>query len=177
MSISQPANAEPATPFAPFATDWSTESPFGSLTGPLVLVVGLDTSAPATRALDSAIRLAKANDGRLEIVYVAHLPGSAGLAPQAIAELESGFDEIAQQLLDAVDSRLRDTNLTWHFQRRSGNVAHELLAAGEELRHEFGADATIGFVVGGSAHRYHRAIGSVASSLGRVDRYPFMVVP
>jgi len=62
------------------------------------LVVGYDGSPPAGRALDAAVRLLQGRTGRIEVVYVAQLSSVAMLSPGAIAEIESDFDEIEQEL-------------------------------------------------------------------------------
>src|SRR5258708_11981290 len=67
-------------------------------TGFLHLLVGYDGSPPASRALDAAVRLMQGRTGRIDVVYVAHLSSLVMLSPGAIAEMEEGFDEIAQGL-------------------------------------------------------------------------------
>ena len=68
-----------------FATEWALEQTAGtagSTSGaPVFVVVGFDGSEPAQRALDAAARLLRDRDGRLEVVYVAHVP--AGPTPSA----------------------------------------------------------------------------------------------
>ncbi len=59
----------------------------------LVLLIGYDGSLPAQRALDKAAELVQSREGWLEVVYVAHTPAAAPLAPQAMAQLMEGFDE------------------------------------------------------------------------------------
>src|SRR5712691_9410616 len=94
----------------------------------LHLVVGYDGSLPASRALDAAVRLLQARTGRIEVVYVAHLSSIAMLSPGAIAEMESDFDEIEQELRAAAAEQLRDGAAAWGFERRQGIVADELIA-------------------------------------------------
>ena len=76
-------------------------------TGSLHLVVGYDGSPPASRALDAAVRLLQGRTGHIDVVYVAHLSSLAMLSPGAIAEMESDFDEIEQQLRAAAAEQLR----------------------------------------------------------------------
>jgi nucleotide-binding universal stress UspA family protein len=62
------------------------------------LIVGYDGSPPAVRALDAAVRLLQGRSGRIDVVYVTQLSSLAMLSPGAIAEIESDFDELEQQL-------------------------------------------------------------------------------
>jgi nucleotide-binding universal stress UspA family protein len=64
----------------------------------LRLIVGYDGSPPATRALDAAIRLLQGRTGRIDVVYVGHIPSIDMLSAGAIAEVESDFGQIAEDL-------------------------------------------------------------------------------
>jgi nucleotide-binding universal stress UspA family protein len=141
------------------------------------LVVGYDGTEPAQRALESAARLLHDRDGGLEVVYVAHIPASAALSAEAMVEVKNGFDDQEGSLASEVRTRLAATEPRWHFQRRDGAVAQELTAVADELHHQHGPEARFAIVVGGSAHKYHRFLGSVSMNLERVDRFPVLVVP
>ena len=145
-------------------------------TGPVHLVVGYDGSPPASRALDAAVRLLQDRTGRIHIVYVAHLSSLAMLSPGAIAEIESDFDEIEQQLRVAAAEQLRDRAAAWGFERRQGIVPEELIAMATAIG-EAGADSTVAIVVGSSSHATHRVVGSVAVSLARHSPVPLVIVP
>jgi nucleotide-binding universal stress UspA family protein len=56
--------------------------------GNLYLVVGYDGSPPATRALDAAVALLQGRAGRIDVLYVAHLPSVDMLSAEAVAEME-----------------------------------------------------------------------------------------
>ena len=140
------------------------------------LVVGFDGSAPAGRALDSAVRLLQGRTGRIEVVYVAQLSSLAMLSPGAIAEIESDFDEIEQELRAAAGEQLRASGAAWGFERRQGIVADELIAAATAIR-DAHAGGTVAIVVGSSSHAAHRVIGSVAVSLARHSPVPLIIVP
>ncbi len=62
-------------------TSMSTATP---PTRDLYLVVGYDGSPPASRALDAAVSLLEGRTGRIEVVYVAHLPSIDMLSPGAV---------------------------------------------------------------------------------------------
>jgi nucleotide-binding universal stress UspA family protein len=140
------------------------------------LVVGFDGSAPASRALDAAVRLLQGRTGRIDVVYVAQLSSLAMLSPGAIAEIEADFDEIEQELRAAADEQLRASGAAWGFERRQGIVADELIAAATAIR-DAAAGGTVAIVVGSSSHAAHRVIGSVAVSLARHSPVPLVIVP
>jgi nucleotide-binding universal stress UspA family protein len=145
-------------------------------TGPFHLVVGYDGSPPATRALDAAVRLLQSRTGRIHVVYVAHLSSLAMLSPGAIAEIESDFDEIEQQLRAAAAEQLRDGATAWGFERHQGIVPEELIAVATAIG-VAGAGNTVAIVVGSSSHATHRVVGSVAVSLARHSPVPLVIVP
>jgi nucleotide-binding universal stress UspA family protein len=151
-------------------------------TGSVHLVVGYDGSPPASRALDAAVRLLQGRTGRIDVVYVAQLSSLAMLSPGAIAQLESDFDEIEQQLRAAAAEQLRDCPTAWEFERRQGIVPEELIAmataiGGASTSNETGAGSTVAIVVGSSSHATHRVVGSVAVSLARHSPVPLVIVP
>jgi nucleotide-binding universal stress UspA family protein len=142
----------------------------------LRLMVGYDGSAPASRALDAAVNLLQGRAGRIEVVYVAHLPSMASLSPGAVTELEADFDDVERELRTMAGDRLCGREERWGFERREGLIADELLAAAKDT----GAgepDATVVIVVGSSSLAAHRVVGSVAVSLARHSPVPLIVVP
>jgi nucleotide-binding universal stress UspA family protein len=144
---------------------------------PLVTVVGFDGSDASRQALEAAAQLLGGRDGHLEVVYVAHLPSTAGFSAEAEVGIEQGFDVIAGDLDSDVQKALDGRESRWHFQRRDGAVTHELVAAADELRSQYGAAATIVIIVGNSVHLYHHVLGSVPVALAREAKYPLLVVP
>ncbi len=142
----------------------------------LRLIVGFDGSPPAVRALDAAVNLLQGRPGRIDVVYVAHMPSMAALSPGAVAELETGFDDIEQELRTMAGERLRDREERWGLERRQGLIAEELLAAAEDTAAAHPA-ATVVIVVGGSSLAAHRVVGSVAVHLARHSPVPLVVVP
>jgi len=142
----------------------------------LRLVVGYDGSPPASRALDAAVNLLQGRTGRIEVVYVAHMPSMAALSPGAVSELEIDFDDIEQELRTMAAEQLRDREQSWGFERRQGLIAAELIAAAKNLGVAH-SDATVVIVVGSSSLVTHRVVGSVAVSLARHSPVPLVVVP
>ena len=127
-------------------------------------------------ALNAAVNLLQGRAGRIEVVYVAHMPSMAALSPAAVTELEKDFDEIDQQLRTAVGEQLRGRVDGWDFQRRQGLIAEELLAAAKDIG-ATNPQATVVIVVGSSSLVTHRVVGSVAVGLARHSPVPLVVVP
>jgi nucleotide-binding universal stress UspA family protein len=142
----------------------------------LYLVVGYDGSAPATRALDAAVRLLSGREGRIDVVYVAHIPGVDMMSADAVAEEQITFDDIERDLRAAAADRLRDREERWEFERRQGLIADQLLAAAKDL-HASHPDDTVSIVVGSSSQALHRMLGSAAVSLARHSPVPVVIVP
>ncbi len=144
---------------------------------PLVVVVGFDGTEPSGRALASAVEFLEERPGRLEVVFVAHMPSTVALAAQAVPEVEAGLDEEAQELATAADGVLKNTDVKWHFQRRNGEIAPELLAASQEQLESEGPSTQVVLVVGGSAHKIDRYLNSTPARVIRQDRFKVIVVP
>jgi nucleotide-binding universal stress UspA family protein len=143
----------------------------------LVLVVGYDGTEPAQRALRAAADVLGRSAGRLEVVFVAHMPTAAAFSPQAVPAFREGFDADAQEFGGQVEAVLASTDVKWHFQRRNGDIASELLAAGEEQLAGEGPDTKVVLVVGGSAHKVDRYLNSTPTKVIRHDRFEVFVVP
>ena len=143
----------------------------------LVVVAGYDGSAPAGRALERAADLLEGRDGLIEVVFVSQVPASAAFWGPAFAEVSKGLDEQAETLAEEVRARLAGADHPWHFQRRAGAVATELLTVAADLNDRYGDSADVVIVVGGPSHRYHHLVGSVGVGLVHADRFPVVVVP
>jgi nucleotide-binding universal stress UspA family protein len=143
----------------------------------LRLVVGYDGSPPASRALDAAVRLLQGRTGSIEVVYIAHLSSMVMLSADAIAEMESDFSEIEQELRAQAAEQLGGKTKAWGFQRRQGMIAEELIAAATGLQEAGAAGTVVVIVVGSSSHASHRVVGSVAVSLARHSPVPLVIVP
>jgi nucleotide-binding universal stress UspA family protein len=142
----------------------------------LRLVVGYDGSPPASRALDAAVNLLWGRTGRIEVVYVAHMPSMASLSADAVTELEADFDDVEKELRTLAGEQLRGHEMDWDFERRQGLIAEELIAAADEVRAAH-PHATVVIVVGSSSQVMHRIVGSAAVSLARHSPVPLVVVP
>jgi hypothetical protein len=146
-------------------------------TAQLVLVVAYDGSEPAQRALGAAAEMLRDRSGRMEVVYVAHVPGTVSFSAQAVVAVREGMDTEERELAARVDETLAGTSLKWHFQRRNGEIAPELLAAGEEQLDAEGPSTHVVLVVGGSAHKIDRYLNSTPARVIRQDRFEVLVIP
>jgi hypothetical protein len=142
----------------------------------LVLVVGYDGTDPAQRALLAAAEMLHDKAGRLEVVFVAHTPADVGFAPQALPAVLDGFDIEEGELRKSVDEALGSMGTKWHFQRRNGDIAAELLTAAQEQLAK-GPSTHVVLVVGGSAHKIDRYLNSTPARVIRRDRFEVHVVP
>jgi nucleotide-binding universal stress UspA family protein len=144
--------------------------------GFLHLVVGYDGSPPASRALDGAVRLLQGRIGRIDVVYVAHLPSLVMLSPGAIGEMEKDFDQIEQELRAQATAQLRGGGAASEFERRQGIIADQLIAAATAIG-EAHPGESVAIMVGSSSHATHRVVGSVAVGLARHSPVPLIIMP
>jgi nucleotide-binding universal stress UspA family protein len=142
-----------------------------------VLVVGYDGTEPAERALRSAADLLRDRLGRIEVVFVAHVPSAAAFSAPGVVAIREGLDSEERLLATKVDEALSPTGVKWHFQRRNGEIAPELLAAGKEQLDAEGPSTHVVLVVGGSAHKIDRYLNSTPVRVIRQDRFEVVVVP
>jgi nucleotide-binding universal stress UspA family protein len=145
-------------------------------TAMLHMVVGYDGSAPASRALDAAVRLLGARPGCVDVVWVAHLSSTVRLSAGAIVEMEATFDELEPELRAQAAGQLRGRRADWEFERRQGLIADELITVAAGLR-DARPGQNVVIVIGSSSQATHRVVGSVAVSLARHSPVPLVIVP
>jgi|HubBroStandDraft_6_1064221.scaffolds.fasta_scaffold1158258_1 nucleotide-binding universal stress UspA family protein len=139
----------------------------------LVLVVGFDGTEAAKRALERAAEMLVDLRGRMEVVYVSHVPEMMGLSGQAMRGLVN--EESA--LVDRIKEVLRGTEVTWSFQLRNGETVRELLSASAEQLESEGPNTRLILVLGGSARKITRYLDSTPVKAIRRDRFEVLVVP
>ena len=143
----------------------------------LHLIVGFDGSPAAMRALDTSARLlAVRPPGRMTVVWVAHLASTVRLSADAVAIVESDFDQVARELRALVAERLAGSHLAWDFQWRQGAIAHELIAVAEAVQAAQPDDVVV-IEIGSSSSAMHRMVGSVAVNLAHHSPVPVTIVP
>jgi nucleotide-binding universal stress UspA family protein len=143
----------------------------------LHLIVGFDGSAPALRTLDTAARMLSVRPpGRMTVVWVAHLGSAVELSADAVAVVESDFDQVAAELRGEAAKRLDPAGVAWDFTWRQGLIAPELIAAAESVQAAEPEDVVV-ILVGSSSTAMHRLVGSVAVTLARHSPVPVTVVP
>ncbi len=101
----------------------------------------------------------------------------AALSAGAMGELETGFDDVEQELRAMAGEQLGGREVSWGFERRQGLIAEELIAAAKENHAAHPGDNVVVIVVGSSSLVSHRIVGSVAVSLARHSPVPIVVVP
>jgi nucleotide-binding universal stress UspA family protein len=143
----------------------------------LVLVVGYDGTAPAERALRAAAERLDGTAGRMEVVFVGHIPTTVAFAPLAMGSVKEGLEQEAANLAERLDEVLNPYGVKWHFQRRDGEIAPALLAAAEEQLEAEGPDTHLVLVLGGSGHKVDRYLNSTPAKVLRQDRFEVFVVP
>ncbi|MDI1461498.1 universal stress protein [Catellatospora sp. KI3] len=139
--------------------------------GPRVIMVGVDGSPTSEHAAAYAAGLARRQRCRLVVVFVGTSPGLVGsmYADLAVAAADAN-DEIAAQLRRDVRRAAEEMGLPVTFVVREGDPFARL----RETADQFKADM---LVVGVSAQAGHRFLGSVATRLVRLGRWPVVVVP
>jgi len=143
----------------------------------LHLVVGFDDSRAATRALQTAARLLSVRPpGRITVLWIAHLSSAVELSADAVAIVESDFDQVAAELRAMAEERMAGTGVPWDFQWRQGLIAQELIAAAESVQAARPDDIVV-ILVGSSSSAMHRVVGSVAVNLAHHSPVPVTIVP
>jgi nucleotide-binding universal stress UspA family protein len=135
------------------------------------ILVAIDGSATAQRALEHAIELAEALHARLTIVTVtAEVPGFAAGAGVDLGALEQAAeDETTKRLRAACDLVPESVSVTTIM--RHGNAAHEILAVAKE--------GTYDLIVMGSRGRGRLAsnvLGSTTADVHFGTTLPMLVI-
>jgi nucleotide-binding universal stress UspA family protein len=133
------------------------------------ILVAVNDSAPARRALDTAALLARRVEGRLVLLHVVDI--SKGFSPElgllreaALDELRQRGHDLLQQLADALPSALRvETKL------RHGDPATEILRMADECNAQLIALGTYG-----RNRMVRMLLGSTAEAVIRAARIPVL---
>jgi nucleotide-binding universal stress UspA family protein len=124
------------------------------------LVVGVDDTGDSKNALARAAELAQADDLRLVVVHVRHIPVMAEMSPWTIGPARQDLGMIEAAARRASEEVLQGTGVDWEFVIRSGDPAHELMAMADDR-------SAVAIVVGGRPHKAALSglVGSVDAAL------------
>jgi nucleotide-binding universal stress UspA family protein len=138
--------------------------------GPRMLMVGVDGSDTSLRAAASAFGMARRQGCGLTVVFVAAPPALSALVPQACAELEASFAAVVAEVRDTAKRAAQEYGVPITLVTRRGDPFGQLRDVADETK----ADMVF---VGASAQAGHRFVGSIATRLVRLGRWPVVVVP
>lgn len=142
--------------------------------GGRVVVVGVDDSDAAWRAVAYAVGLARRQDALLALVHVlpAHPAAMfAGLAWMLAADDVTAAEQLRNRVALGLAATLGLPAPRWEFHiLQAADVAGGLAATADELH----ADTV---VIGTSHSLHHRLFGSPSTRLLRARRWPVIVVP
>ena len=146
-------------------------SPFERGTdGPRVIMVGIDGSDTSMRAAAYACGLARRQRCQLVVVFVATYSAWMASVAGAGAAIQSTMDELGAELRQDIRSIAEELHVPVTFMIRRGDPCAELKAIADASK----ADTV---VVGSSTRAGYRIMGSVATRLVRLGRWPVIVVP
>lgn len=124
------------------------------------LVVGVDGADHSSNALARAAELARADDLRLVVVHVRHIPVMAEMSPWTVGPAQQNLDAIEVDARRASEDVLQGAGVDWEFVVRSGDPAHELMAMADDR-------SAAAIVVGGRPHKAALSglVGSIDAAL------------
>ncbi|MBX6358063.1 MAG: universal stress protein, partial [Micromonosporaceae bacterium] len=129
--------------------------------GPRVILVGVDGSDTSMRAAAYACGLARRQRCHLVVAYVIAPSAFAWAIPGAGALLQSTLDEVEADLRREIRRLAEEARIPVSFLSRRGSPYPCLREMADEVK----ADIV---VVGASAHRGHRLVGSIGTRLVRL---------
>ena len=138
--------------------------------GPSTILVAVDGSDTSMRAGAYAAGLARRQHARLICLYVRSTGSMAGLTPSLVGPLYMAHNSTADEIRRTIDANAERIGVEVAFMQRIGSPGAEIARVADELR----VDAV---VVGASTQAGHRFIGSIATYLVRIARWPVTVVP
>ncbi|WP_181784457.1 universal stress protein [Pseudonocardia pini] len=141
--------------------------------GPRAIVVGIDGSETAYRALHYAVGQARRQGGRVVAVYADRIPSLAfatAVPLAATAVVDPATDTLLEELRTAVEQLGTEYGVPSAFEMITGDPVNALVRVAERER----ADAIL---VGASVQAGHKLFGSVAMRVVKTGRWPVTVVP
>lgn len=139
--------------------------------GPRVIMVGVDGSPTSMHAAAYACGMARRQRCRLVVVFVAE-PASFGTSVSAIAlaAVARTHDELSRQLREEIRHTAEELRVPTTFLSRRGDPFSLLRDVADQVKADM-------LVVGASAQAGHRFVGSIATRLVKLGRWPVVVVP
>lgn len=138
--------------------------------GPRLIMVGVDGSDTSLRAAASAFGMARRQGGGLTIVFVASPPPLSALLPEVGAGLEESFAALFAEVRATARQAALEYGVPVRLVVRRGD-------AFTQLRDVADAEKADLVFVGASAQAGHRFVGSIATRLVKLGRWPVVVVP
>jgi len=167
--------AEPASAVPERAPVPSVPGPGSGLEHPVSLVVGIDDSEPARRALSWSADLLRYRPGVLHVIYADHQLVDSDLTGLGRADMDQDRDVKAAKVAEAAKEIADAAGTPYTFERRQESPAEALLdAAGIYAAAEPASPPLL--VTGRSHHVPHRVIGSVPVRLLHESPYPVLTI-
>ena len=138
--------------------------------GPSRILVAIDNSDTSLRAGAYAAGLARRQGSHIICLFVGEINPLVASMPAAAGAAVQMNHAIAEQIRAEITAQAPRLGLDVTFLERSGDPFTEIVRIADELR----VDAVI---VGASTSGGHRWMGSIASRLVKIARWPVTVVP
>jgi len=138
--------------------------------GPSRILVAVDNSDTSLRAGAYAAGLARRQGSHIICLFVGETNPLVAAMPAAAGAAVQMNHAIAEQIRAEIKAQAPRLGLEVTFLERSGDPFTEIVRVADELR----VDAVI---VGASTSGGHRWMGSIASRLVKIARWPVTVVP
>ena len=138
--------------------------------GPSRILVAVDNSDTSLRAGAYAAGLARRQGSHIICLVVGEINPLVAAMPAAAGAAVQMNHAIAEQIRAEIKAQAPRLGLEVTFLERSGDPFTEIVRVADELR----VDAVI---VGASTSGGHRWMGSIASRLVKIARWPVTVVP
>ena len=138
--------------------------------GPSRILVAIDNSDTSLRAGAYAAGLARRQGSHIICLFVGEINPLVASMPAAAGAAVQMNHAIAEQIRAEITAQAPRLGLEVTFLERSGDPFTEIVRIADELR----VDAVI---VGASTSGGHRWMGSIASRLVKIARWPVTVVP
>ena len=138
--------------------------------GPSRILVAIDNSDTSLRAGAYAAGLARRQGSHIICLFVGEINPLVASMPAAAGAAVQMNHAIAEQIRAEIRAQAPRLGLEITFLERSGDPFTEIVRIADELR----VDAVI---VGASTSGGHRWMGSIASRLVKIARWPVTVVP